>query len=530
MAEPLKKLKWTRKRAPKARTGCITWYVSISRHLDCSRLISLANARIRHLKCDEGKPTCQRCAKDKLVCDGYVAAIGRRPKHKVIVKPDCNLPLTSRLLLPTPLSLQPAASPGELDLCHHVRVCTVSELAKSLAPTDFWLKYALPLSHVYQPIETAVCALGSAHKYFKLQDQMDLVGRQSCEATSLGQYNLAIRAAHQYMGSPERKFEVILTCCLIFICIENLHGRHADALRHLESAFSLLNTPYQWDAAHSSTPDKRQDLTTFLRNIGPLLCGLASDTLFYMDDEISPKLVSGLVSWVEAQDPVDLGDTVAPFPSCQAAAFSLVRIQSMCDAELCSEECNEPNGDDSASCCDTEDCLIQTLFDNWNARFKAFRARFDYSKATRSEIYRLKTLELEQITWEVTLNQDSIEDDLETTDCVEILRRAESLIRYAGSGPGRIFTFDANLIPPVSLVIISCQDSDIQWKGVSLLRSIRRREGIWDSEEIADLYARIITVKEEKLVAWDDLPRDVPSLAEMANSLQLSPLSRARGN
>ncbi|KAH7142153.1 hypothetical protein EDB81DRAFT_797951 [Dactylonectria macrodidyma] len=516
MAESVKKLKWTRARAPRVKTGCITWYVT----------------KIRHLKCDEGKPTCQRCDKDKLTCDGYATAATRRPKHKSIVRPVSKLPIiapTSRLLLPTPLSLQSDASTTELDLCHHVRAYTVLELANSLAPTEFWQKYALPLSHTYQPIESAICALGSAHKYFKRQDKMDLATRQTCEEASVGQYNRAIRAAHQYMGSSERKLEVILTCCLIFICIENLHGRYENALRHLESAFSLLNASYQWGGLESpTTPGQRQDLTVFLGHIGPLLCGLASDTLFYMDDDISTKLVSGLIAWVEAQDPVGFEDTLAAFPSAQAAALALVRLQSMCDAELCADDCGSSDGDcchASASDCDSEDWFIQTLFDAWNARFNAFRAQFDHDKATESEIHLVKILDLEQVTWEATMKQDSINDDLDRSDCEKILQRAESLIQYETTGLGRTFSFDGHLVPPVSLVIISCPDPDIQWKGVSLLRSMHRREGIWDSEEMANVYAAMITAKEKKLLSWDEIPGDVPGLTGLLASLQLSPSS-----
>ncbi|KAH7009600.1 hypothetical protein EDB80DRAFT_682077 [Ilyonectria destructans] len=491
-------------------------------------------SRIRHLKCDEAKPTCQRCDKDKFTCGGYVTVTPstRRPKHKSIVRAASKLPIiapTPYFLLPTPLSLQPDASPTELDLCHHVRAYTVLELANSLAPTEFWHKYALPLSHTFPPIEAAICALGSAHKYFKRQGQMDLVTRQTCEEASVAQYNLAIRAAHQYMGSSERKLEVILTCCLIFICIENLHGRYQNALRHLESAFSLLNAPYQWNSLEpSTTPGQRQDLTVFLQHIDPLLCGLASDAQFYMDDDMSMKAVSGLIAWVKAQDPVDLGDTVAAFPSAQAAASALVRLQSMCDVELCADDCSSSDGNcchTSVSDCDSEGWFIQTLFEAWNVRFKAFRAQFDPDKAAESEIHRVKILDLEQITWEATMKMDSINDDLDRSDCEEILRRAESLIQYESTGLGRTFNFNGHLVPPLSLVIISCPDPDIQWKGVSLLRSMHRREGMWDSEEMANIYAAMITAKEKKLLSWDDIPSDVPGLTGLLASLQLSPSS-----
>ncbi|KAK2054448.1 hypothetical protein LY76DRAFT_628920 [Colletotrichum caudatum] len=46
--------KVNRRHGPKTRTGCIT----------CKK---------RHVRCDEGKPTCQNCAKSKKECEGYMA-------------------------------------------------------------------------------------------------------------------------------------------------------------------------------------------------------------------------------------------------------------------------------------------------------------------------------------------------------------------------------------------------------------------------------------------------------------------------
>lgn len=55
--------KRTRAKAPRVRTGCKT-------------------CKIRHLKCDEGKPHCHRCEKDSRVCDGYEVIQARKSKAR----------------------------------------------------------------------------------------------------------------------------------------------------------------------------------------------------------------------------------------------------------------------------------------------------------------------------------------------------------------------------------------------------------------------------------------------------------------
>ncbi|KAK1718754.1 uncharacterized protein BDZ83DRAFT_632919 [Colletotrichum acutatum] len=61
-ASPTEETKRRRAGGPKARTGCAT-------------------CKTRHVKCDERKPTCFRCEKVGVVCEGYVDRIDRRRKR-----------------------------------------------------------------------------------------------------------------------------------------------------------------------------------------------------------------------------------------------------------------------------------------------------------------------------------------------------------------------------------------------------------------------------------------------------------------
>ncbi|KAF4947359.1 hypothetical protein FSARC_13980 [Fusarium sarcochroum] len=402
---------------------------------------------------------------------------------------------------------------------------------------NFWHEYALPLSQSSKPVKAAICALGGAHKSFKIQDQTEGTTQSlanSYELASVQQYNSAIRIIREYMSSPDKNFQVILTCCLIFICTESLYGRHENVSRHLEAAFSLLSTRDRWNDLgtechnETSTRTKQGDLAKFMENISPSLCSLASDLFFYVGDNHSPKLVSELTKWVEIQDPINLEDPGTPFASAQDAASSLTRVESMCDVELYTE-CPTCLAEDG--CCGNASLVCRHInneldaepyYHHWNARFNAFKKTFDPSKASDLELYRFKILELEEATWAATLKLEDMEDDLEMDDCINMLQKAESIIQFLKTDKGQTFTFQANLVPPIAYVIISCQDANIQWKGVELLRSLGRREGVWDSKKMADIYAEMITAKEKRLLTWDEIPADVPQLTKLLSSLQLS--------
>ncbi|RGP80699.1 transcription factor fss1 [Fusarium longipes] len=399
--------------------------------------------------------------------------------------------------------------------------------------------YALPLSQDSKPVKAAIGAFGGAHKAFKLQTQTDTLTQslaQSYETASIRQYNNAIRVLQEYMNSPGTNFQVVLTCCLIFICTECLYGRHDNVARHLEAAFSLLNAHHISNRGSEIPPrNKQNDLDKFMESIGPSLCCLASDLFFYMGGSHSSKLVTELQSWLHRQEPVYLQEPGAPFFSAQAAASSLTRMETMYGiigmdmydgCPMCLTM-GHPCGMEGSTCQRYERGLDpESFFRYWSARYK-FKLNFDHLTASEADIYRFKVLELEEIIWRATFKLKSMDDDLETSDCIQILEKIESIIKFSKIETGHIFTFQASLIPPIAYVIISCQDETIQWEGVRLLRSLDRREGVWDSQKVADVYANMITAKANRLLSWDDVPDDVPRLTELLRSVTLRTLPEA---
>ncbi|KAG8672992.1 hypothetical protein FPOAC1_006294 [Fusarium poae] len=513
MAEAGESSKWKRARGPKVRSGCTT----------CKF-------------CDETKPGCLRCLKDKRTCDGYEEPTRYKPRKKrnqqdAVVR---RTAISSRLLVPAGLSPETFGPPIELDLCHHFRTCTVPELISSLNATSIWHTYVLPLSHEFESIRVAIGALGGAHKAFKLQTQTDSLTQslsQSYEEASVKQYNNAIRIMNKYMESPARNLQVILTCCLIFICIESLYGRYMNVTRHLEAAFSLLN--YHHISNHNGGTRLRSDqdnLEKFMENMGPAICGLTSDLFFFMGDSQSSKLVFELQKWLHRQDPIYLQEPGAPFFSVQAAASWRSQMETMQGTDVYNEchMCSSmgyPCGMDASVCAQSQRGLdTASFFRYWSARYSAANLKFDPSKASESDLSRFKVLELEETTWRARFKLNSIKGDLETSDCREILKKAESIMELSKSQTGHIFNFQANLIPPIAYVIISCQDERTQWEGVRLLRSLGRREGVWDSKKVADVYTNMITAKANGLLSWDDIPADVPQLTRLLSSMNLATL------
>jgi hypothetical protein len=86
----------------------------------------------------------------------------------------------------------------------------------------------------------------------------------------------------------------------------------------------------------------------------------------------------------------------------------------------------------------------------------------------------------------------------------EIIALGEKIISSTSSandsaGQNTSFCLDMGVIIPLSTVINHCRDAVIRRKAITLLRSISRQEGIWNSLLIAKSAERIIEIEESEL-------------------------------
>jgi hypothetical protein len=112
----------------KTRTGCVT-------------------CKARRVKCDEGKPFCQRCVSAGRQCDGYPDAM---PRTKG---------LTNAVSLVTPLRLKQ----HELQTLDYFVSVTAPQLSSSL-DSSFWSHQLLQLCHAEPFVLEAVLSISTLHR------------------------------------------------------------------------------------------------------------------------------------------------------------------------------------------------------------------------------------------------------------------------------------------------------------------------------------------------------------------------------
>ncbi|KAJ5692835.1 hypothetical protein N7462_002258 [Penicillium macrosclerotiorum] len=200
------------------------------------------NTTIRHVKCGEEKPECNKCTSTGRKCDGYTEA-SQKQLHQVIVTSasqyawglshDRNLVLV----------------PGTREEREYVQFFS-TQTAHALSgffPSDFWTKFLPQLSHLNPAIRHAVAAVGALHQR-QLRGTFLSANADSGEnkVFALQQYNKAIQKFLEQMGKPnDMEIDKMLIQCVLFICLEMLNGNIKQAMDHVEGGLKILTRQLQ---------------------------------------------------------------------------------------------------------------------------------------------------------------------------------------------------------------------------------------------------------------------------------------------
>ncbi|RAH53630.1 hypothetical protein BO85DRAFT_471664 [Aspergillus piperis CBS 112811] len=149
----------------RTKTGCIT-------------------CRIRHVKCDETKPSCQRCTSTGRKCDGY-----QDPRAKQIIRRKAESAQPHGMLqVPSAWSFI-GDKPIDHEHFHYFQVVTAPTLT-GFFNSGFWSYTLLQVSYSYPALWHAITALASLHRDF-LEDVAPLAITRAC-STARGFHSQAM--------------------------------------------------------------------------------------------------------------------------------------------------------------------------------------------------------------------------------------------------------------------------------------------------------------------------------------------------
>ncbi|KAK1499114.1 C6 zinc finger protein [Colletotrichum tamarilloi] len=226
-----------RKGSRKTRTGCIT-------------------CKIRKVKCDETKPTCNRCAATGRQCDGYSPAPS--PTNK------------SQLRRYRPHHVFPGADGvGEGRALQFFCEVAGPYMSGAVDP-HFWPKLVMQFTSFEPAARHSVIAISTLCERLQFQEDMDEEILLKDDLYALQHYNTAIHDLRT-MTSSERS-PVILLVCLLFITIEFLQVNREETVKHLKHGFQLLKSTirdYAWTKEHLLPLFRRLSIYAFLHATDP---------------------------------------------------------------------------------------------------------------------------------------------------------------------------------------------------------------------------------------------------------------------
>ncbi|KAI1063690.1 hypothetical protein LB506_005732 [Fusarium annulatum] len=412
------KTKESRKKryAAKGKTGCIT-------------------CRIRRVKCDEGKPSCQRCVSTGRKCDGYdLTALAQSSR----------------------VQLQPIVSEGsdpESQAIYQFRTRIATLIASSF-DADFWTYDVLHKSDTYTPVRHALAALASAYQKSILLG----IKSTSCDMFIFSQYQKAMRSLSicfqeaKVLSTSAKLAALVANFLFTYLC--SLQGLRQEALLHLRNGLALI---HEWG-------DLRGQGQHTVTDILGLYMRLDTQTrVISTTDSTSP-------CW-EGRSQYGTLDGISDTPS----VCSLLRQLDAIHGQLL----QPPKIQVSLR-------STKNLLKLWDWQFGSLRVM------SQEEEKHVTALRMRRIMVEVTLNLAANTtynaESTVDTDCKAILDFAIKLIHDLGLRPVQAGFYLANgLVEALYFVAVTSEDWDLRQQAIRILRQYRFTDGVWGSNAAADL-------------------------------------------
>ncbi|PLB54752.1 hypothetical protein P170DRAFT_460797 [Aspergillus steynii IBT 23096] len=373
---------------------------------------------------------------------------------------------------------------------HHAQLLVINHLAEGSGPTDFWYYYAMPLAHSITPLKYAICALGAAHWHFLVSDpgnshtSKDLILRS--EIAAIERCNAAIEHIQSFSQSFTSDMDayVLMMCCVIFVCIENLLGRYSESVRHLRAGSSLLSSRSAPWATLSAAPDLKNALFIVFYKLG-------HDSAIFNNNNALGNLASGF--------PVpDMGSRYEPFASYEEASKSLRQVDLIYNISFASAVAAPDHSLITANESPRQEYLslrsAREALSIWNQRFKILQQSSDQYLQQQPQNHQpgFAKLLLDQSIWGLLTEMTTFKDPVSVGSCESVLSKIESLVPMCESQRHRTFAIGSDIVPVLALICVSCKDRDTRLRSVATLRSLGRREGVWDSGQVAEACEALI--------------------------------------
>ncbi|KAL5372375.1 hypothetical protein DPSP01_013541 [Paraphaeosphaeria sporulosa] len=455
------KAKRTRSSTPRSRTGCLT-------------------CRKRRIKCDETKPACLKCTQAGWTCDGFVAQPDPGSSAVTLTSSPPTLAIT-RYSIP----FQVPGSQKDRQLLHYFCVQGSRELAGFLN-LDFWTRTVFEQSHQEAAVRQALVSLSSLHLDYTTGA---LTRSGIARNDTLMQYGKALRMLQRRMKTSDAEAtRTALICSVLFYCFEATLGHNEAATHHLQGGLNMLS---YWRSQGAEQTDDLAGISLEFERLD------LQTTLFY-DQPIPHRPFPWHVDGEE-------GSNVRSFQRLSDAHRALVKAIGRGWRLLC-DNLNykfSPSEDIPESILREKLHLQETLL-QWKVSFDLFKEQ--HSERTQTAYghqilvvhWHIARMLLDAIlpadmdVWGASPNPRAAEMLRLIED---VLDREQSIASSPASSISeptqRVVTSEMGVIAPLFAMALKCADQDVSRRAFELLRSVQRREGLWEASHMSSLVSKL---------------------------------------
>lgn len=495
--------KRTRAFASKVSSGCIT-------------------CKIRHVKCDEGRPNCQKCVTTGRKCDGYLPTGQAKSQSRRSSVMNISLdPYMNRLLV-----LDISGTAQERNCFEFFRSCTITHL--STFDPSLWNQLVLQVSHRESAVRHAAIALGALHQSF-LQDKSSVIrstNNPHSDTFAMQQYTKALGLLVQPIRDRGKQAaDVALMACVLFVCFETLRGHHGSALAHIESGVKIVaELTAEIECTRTSAMPLEVSKTPYvpfsmLNLVFVRLDNLAS----HLSTERDRKLLSPVLDDKERGYQAEIPFS---FSSIEEARNSLDYVWPACFRILQKERFPVDVGDPTSTLDSSLNMARSvTLFRlrQWSRAFDNFFRQNpqDFDNFAQEHIHVMK---LHRILIEIFFGIELAISQYETTwdtyyvEFKSMVEHAAEVVKLSNNPssklPRPVFSLDTGIILPLYLIASKCRHPVLRWKAITLLKSTPRQEGILNSSLTGRVVERLAEL-EEKDLGDIECAEDVPDWARL---------------
>ena len=454
--------------------------------------------RIRKVKCDEARPSCDRCTSTGRTCDGYGVWGSRSPGTP---KPT-NIPLA-------PVLVSSLITSTDEKRCFEWFRCRSAKKVQGIFVSRFWDTLVFQACTDEPAVLHATLALSSIHRIEATDNKICSPKTReakpdSQEVFTLQQYLKAINHLHPHFSARNRaSLRVALITCVLFICLEFFRGHNQTAQTHLRNGLKILDDIQSYRNNASS-----RSLTSNLR--GDSDDDWIAVALFRLHVQVG-LFNEGYRNASVVFRPLKYEPPPAKFRLILEARNHLDRLMNRIVhmTEIGYQQEHEADEMNNLELINRQRLIIADL-NSWLTAYGSSKAAMLAENPVRNA-FAYAILYLQYIMAKIMIHtclwptRDSI-FDLRTEDFVSLLsvainlrsasRSASEVLLGSTDGMSKSMA-DIGWIPALYYTAIKCRIHRIRLQAVKLLESTTpHREGIWDGEILSRVARKVMEIEE----------------------------------